>query len=364
MATDTRQAQGIEREGAWPGSWLRLALTPRERRDVMAAPDVPGDADDAGQRLLARLEEEGTLPHLLADPSAARRLANVRGLQAHVKAARESSVAQGLVRAQELRRVLAVLAEAGIAALTFKGPLLAQHIHGDMAARWSTDLDVLVPAEDHPVAMRLLERAGLEPWIVTHPWMQRIAPRRRSVHLSDARGTNIDLHAGFSSPSFGLDLPPHVLWGTQRTLTLDGRPTPTLGAEVGLLYLAFHGAKHDWDQGSAIADVAGSLEADPALDWTLLRQLARATGTQRILRVALALASRGAGVQLPDDVEAWVARPSSLDGVTTAVLAERLADRHVVPARRERMRRLLTQRERVSDKVRLLLGRALGRMGG
>src|SRR5665648_405861 len=57
-------------------------------------------------------------------------------------------------------RLTAALADAGIRALPLKGPLLGERIHGELGARVSADIDLLVAGEDLVAAIEVLSTLG------------------------------------------------------------------------------------------------------------------------------------------------------------------------------------------------------------
>jgi len=70
-------------------------------------------------------------------------------------------------------RLTAALAEAGIRSLPLKGPMLAERVHGGLAARVSADIDLLVAETDLIAAVDVLTKLGY-----------RRAPRADPPHLS------------------------------------------------------------------------------------------------------------------------------------------------------------------------------------
>jgi len=69
-------------------------------------------------------------------------------------------------------RLIAALTEAGIRALPLKGPLLGERIHGELGARVSADIDLLVAGDDLVAAIETLSTLGYER-----------APRAQPPHL-------------------------------------------------------------------------------------------------------------------------------------------------------------------------------------
>ena len=65
----------------------------------------------------------------------------------------------------------------------------------------------------------------------------------------------------------------------------------TLPAEIALLYLCAHGAKHRWNRLCRVVDVAQQLRAQPAVDWEGLLITAKLTGSScRTLFLGMQLA--------------------------------------------------------------------------
>ena len=77
-------------------------------------------------------------------------------IETYARQARQQSVAQQMLTI----RVVSALKEAGIRALPLKGPLLGERLYGDLGARVSADIDLLVGAANLPRAIEILTRLG------------------------------------------------------------------------------------------------------------------------------------------------------------------------------------------------------------
>lgn len=71
-----------------------------------------------------------------------------------------SAQRQGVTQQMLTIRMTAALADAGVRALALKGPLLGERIYGELQARVSADIDLLVGASDLTRATALLEDLG------------------------------------------------------------------------------------------------------------------------------------------------------------------------------------------------------------
>jgi len=93
-------------------------------------------------------------------------------LAGHVSAWLEGHRARSQVYALTLRSVCDRLEDAGVPALPLKGQDLALRIHGDLGARPSADIDVLVAADQLPAAVEVLAAIGYRPSArADEPWL-------------------------------------------------------------------------------------------------------------------------------------------------------------------------------------------------
>ncbi len=246
------------------------------------------------RRLAARAE--GTLPS---------------AVQAAAQEHRRAIRIRNTFLAKELGRIARAFREANVPALALKGPVLAKAAFGDIAARHSVDVDVVIPRERFSEAGPLLrgigyehaaKRAGLTGW-----------RKAFSLYLDGqwefTRGASftLDLHTRIMPPgyAFPVDLTP--FWERSRPVQLTSDVTvPGFAPADRVLVLAHHGVKNQWRALRHVADVAGAVSGEPDLDWSLLRERARALGATRTTRLALYLAHDLLGGDLPSHVLDWV----------------------------------------------------------
>ncbi len=202
---------------------------------------------------------------------------------------------------RELTQALASLADAGIPAITFKGPTLAVSVYGDLGLRPFGDLDILVRPDDFEAALALLSEAGYRPQR-PFPW---------ECHLVHGeRGTCLDLHAALSHDGipYGLDF--DQLEARAARIELDDIAVACPDAEDLLLLLCVHLAKDMWDVRSGfapnvrlikLADIA-ELVRRREPDWDLVLERAQTLRVLRILRFALGVVRQVYPVTLPAGV--------------------------------------------------------------
>jgi len=209
----------------------------------------------------------------------------------------------------DLVAILDVLAEAQIAALSFKGPALGQLAHASATIRPSRDLDILVSRAHMEPATAALARLGYRPETAD------LLPRLTAAYY-DYNGqtslfaegrTSVDAHWAFIQHFAAVDLDMGAIWRRACPVDVDGHAVPSPGLEDTLLTVCLHGWKGKWCQLLWVADVAALLHRHPGLDLAGALADADAAGARRILLLGLALARDLFGTPLPHHAAAAIA---------------------------------------------------------
>jgi hypothetical protein len=224
--------------------------------------------------------------------------ANLDRLDVPGQARSELEVAAGrqhagaAVLAADLSVAMAVLLDAGMRVLAFKGVALAAQAYGDFSLRGAGDLDLLVAPEDLERAHHTLASAGWAP-SPSYPrpgqsWAWRHFVRTGNEVLLSSSQTDIDLHWHLV-PTRGTFPAFDTLWETRQEVSVDGHPTPTLSAYDALAHSSGHAAKDRWRWMRSLLDVH-----------VLASQSATWLGADRPLRgdelVSVGLAARTFGI--------------------------------------------------------------------
>jgi hypothetical protein len=226
-----------------------------------------------------------------------------------------------LVYVGELFAIIDALAAQGIAAIPFKGPLLAALLYGDVAARSFRDLDFLLRVNSVPAAFAVLGELGYRVDSDLTP-AQLAAYRRyggQDLIFPGSNGTApIEPHWALCPRTLSVDLDYDGMWRRAIEVPLHGRTVLCFAPEDQLIALALHGAKDEWSRLQGIYDIAGFISVTPALAWEDAFDRAREQGVLRILFLALLLARDLMGTALPDRVE----RALATDGVALRLAAQ------------------------------------------
>jgi hypothetical protein len=217
----------------------------------------------------------------------------------------QANAQRNLLLAGTLLKLLRLLEAHGIAALPYKGPVLAALAYGNVALRQFVDLDLLVRPQDADRAKALLWAQGYR-WPDGRPPTR--FPRLLKVYelVSPDGHVLVELHWALTSATFFFPLDPAPLWTRLETVPLLGAPVRSLAPEDLLLILCVHGAKHHWSRLGWIGDVAAVLQAAPQLDWGHCLAQANRLGGRRMLALGVHLAHDLLGAGLPTEVARWV----------------------------------------------------------
>jgi hypothetical protein len=270
---------------------------------------------------------------------------------------------RGLRQEARLLDVLDRLAEHGIRAVPFKGPILAELVYADVSMRVCSDLDVLVGAREVAAARAVLLAAGWRVAGLTRPAGPSLLQTAECELVLEhpASGLYLELHWR-TGPRFArASFPAEPLVARAVELDLLGRRVPCLRDDDHVLVLSVHGATHCWDRLELVCTAAEFIAQGRVGDWGLLLRRARALGCRRRLLIACALARDDAGVALPDALDAALRGDAGATHLARQATARRAA---IIRPRAPgaRVADLVWQAAALdgpSDRVRHLLGRVL-----
>lgn len=266
-------------------------LTP-ERRAALAAALTP-DVDWSS--LVAQASRHGVAPivhgHLHALGPERTPTEALAALAGDARAC----VALNLRLRDELSRLLAAFACAGIPALPLKGPVLADRLYAAPLLRTAGDLDVLVPAADVVRAGRALEALGY----ARSPDAEQGADYH-TIYTREAGAVVVELHHDVGERHVsGLDV--HALWRAATRTSWRGRPVWEMALPDLLLYLAVHAVKDGLASLRALVDIALLVERHrDALPWAVLADRATAAHLGPAVYLALGQARGLLGAPVPE----------------------------------------------------------------
>ncbi len=204
----------------------------------------------------------------------------------------------------ELLGLLRKLEAQGVAAIPYKGPVLAASAYGNIALREFVDIDILVRKEEVFRAQELLLAAGYRPEYRLNAAQEAAFLRYNCEHsfLNSNGRSAVDLHWAIAERHFSFPLDTEGFWRRLDRVSLGGSDVCTLSPEDLLLVLCVQGFKDAWERLKYICDVAEVIRAHQDMDWNQVVEQADALGGRRTLFLGLALASDLLGTVLPDEM--------------------------------------------------------------
>jgi len=174
------------------------------------------------------------------------------------------NLANGQLLALGVVRVSQLLADAGVRALVFKGPVLALGLYGSVGARQFNDLDLLVDPTDARPVRDTLVAAGFE-LREDFEWTQSYSEPDSRLHL--------DLHQRLFPPEFRCDLTFERAWAQHVELEIEGGRVPTFGTAHRFIGASLQVAKDGWEQRllmQKVLDVAAASRSATAAEFSTI----------------------------------------------------------------------------------------------
>lgn len=242
------------------------------------------------------------------------------GRALHRAARKQHMDSLGLVG--NLLEVLALLEEAGIAVIPFKGPALSAALFGDVGYRRSVDLDLFLPKEAIRQAKDLLLAQGFEP-------QYALGPREEQAYINsglaygfrhEARACLVELHWTLLPLHNASTIPPELVWERSEEKKILGRNMRQIDDRLLLVYLCLHASKHQWSKMKWIIDVARMLQqcTDQKIEDAM--GLAAQLGCQRVLNVGILLSEALLSVTISPGLRKKVGRDAIAEDLASEII--------------------------------------------
>lgn len=219
------------------------------------------------------------------------------------------AVARHLRTLTDLRRIGAALDGAAVDWLVFKGPVLADVVHGEPGLRGYSDLDVLVRPRHLGRALEALEEAG--GITLDKNWDLLLRELRGEVHMVAPQGTVVDLHWHLINqprPRRPFQLQVDELLDRRVPVEIGGLRVPTFDATDAVIHLALHTVLSGCDRLVWFKDIERSLANRPP-DWAALAN--RCARWRTGLAVDVALRRTSALITPEAPIQPQVSPPTS-----------------------------------------------------
>lgn len=210
-------------------------------------------------------------------------------------------------------QVVSRLGSAGIQVLPLKGICLAARYYPDVSTRHAGDIDLLIAPENMATADSILRGMGYHRVTnTTHVWMpepftEDTDYRLHFIYMSPD-GVLIELHFRLHNNPDVLPVGVDEIVAKGNTVRLGSATLPVMPDALQFVFLATHGARHEWVRLQWVCDIAMMVDratADDVRAW-----LANAAGFGLVNPVvqALVIARHLLGIELPAEVSRAYAR--------------------------------------------------------
>ncbi len=242
------------------------------------------------------------------------------GVMERLKITCRANTVRCLFLAAELHKILDLFRAAGIVAIPYKGPVLAEQAYGNLTLRDFDDLDMIVPQRDLMKAHEVMLGLGYQarfPWILSKDSRTALVPGEYN-YRDEKRRAVVELHTELTLRHF--PVVPDIDRFAQRLVKVmvAGREVLTFAREDLLSALCVHGSKDFWERISWVADVAELIQGHADLDWDLAFRTAESLRVERMVHLGLALADDLLQAPMPSEIRKRVRE----DGEAVSVARE------------------------------------------
>src|SRR3984957_4467225 len=230
---------------------------------------------------------------------------------------------RSLFLSAELTKILELFRARGIQAIAYKGPALAVQAYGDVTLRQFEDLDIIIRQSDLQKANEVMTDLGYRPrfdWILSSGAASSLVPGEYN-YRDEKRRVMVELHTELTLRHFPKVPDLDDISKRLVPVKLSDREVPTFSVEDGLIVLSIHGAKDFWERFSWIADISELVQRYPDLDWDATIRRAETLDAERMLHVALLLATGLLDAGVPDEVRRRLQADHAANDVAGEILA-------------------------------------------
>jgi hypothetical protein len=209
-----------------------------------------------------------------------------------------------LILTAQMIRLLELLAQHGIEAVPFKGPILAWCAYGDLSLRYYADIDLVVQEADVDKAKSLLAAEGyvrpasfsINDEVILRKWGY-------SYELENPESKiKVELHWRLAPTYLSFNFDYQLLWQNRQAIQLLASTIKTFSPEDTFLILCMHATKHNWQILCCLSDITEFIRLHPRLDWAYIDAQSRKLRIRRMVLLSLKLVNDLLQAPIPSDL--------------------------------------------------------------
>lgn len=208
---------------------------------------------------------------------------------------------RNLLLTGELIKVMQLLEDNGIKAVTYKGPVLAYSAYGNLGYRQFGDIDVFIDKIDVLNAQKVIKSNGYNLDSDIHIDTAIYKKFDWEYRFRSKQGVLIEINWKFEGPLFSLKADSKFLFNDLIKTKINNFEITTPSAENEFLMLSIHCAKHNWETLSWICDLSEVFQ-NKEINWKEVVDKASDLGVKRILRINFILLKELFRINIPEDI--------------------------------------------------------------
>lgn len=211
------------------------------------------------------------------------------------------NVGHNLGLTAELLKVLRTFKDYNIAAIPFKGPVLAISAYGSLSLRQISDIDILIEEHNFQKASEIFMSQG---------YIQTVEKSWENHFTTENGFYTIDLHKEIAPRFLSGSLMSSYIWGHDQFISIFEEQVRTFTPEICLLVLCINGTKECWQSLSRICDVAELIRTHSNMNWQKVVKQAEEMGLKRSVYLGLFLAESLLNASFPSFLKQQVSSDS------------------------------------------------------
>jgi Uncharacterised nucleotidyltransferase len=244
-----------------------------------------------------------------------------------------SNTKQNMHMLHELAELQEAFDKESIAALPYKGLMIATSLYENLGQRRMWDIDILLHKEDVLRAVNLLQSNGYVPLKPINGEQKKLLLERDCEYClcSQKSGCTVELHWQILPPALGEVARSDYIWNHTIQTEMGGKVMNTLAPDMLALVVFLHaGVKHNWSELKWICDAARIIETG-GIDWEKILQWAAGMKSDRAILIGMHLASALLGASLPEAAKKRIEHDATIPAAAGLALGRLLREDKGLP---------------------------------
>lgn len=220
---------------------------------------------------------------------------------------------QNMLMTSELIKIMKLLEENNVEAISFKGPTLSQMAYGDITLRQYSDLDILVKSKNVKEAFEILKKnnyiSKYSSELLDNKYLFDVS---KDIILYNEKAT-VELHWKLFEKrffSFSNNFNEQIFEHTS-FISINNSNIRVLSIEFFVFYLIIHGSKHYWERIEWLNDIHRILLQNTNLDYKKLFNYSLKLNARKMTATSLLMLEKFYNFEFENEVKLFMKEYSS-----------------------------------------------------